>query len=40
MEETLEIYDHYYDKYRDGEKDLESYYEALAEKEDRDWEDM
>lgn len=32
-------YDYYYDKYEDTEKNYNDYYEYLAEKEDRDWED-
>lgn len=39
MEETLEIYDQYYDNYKDGMKDWDSYYEYLAERDDMNWED-
>lgn len=38
MEETVEIYDQYYDKY-DSNINLDAYYEYLAEKDDMNWED-
>lgn len=39
MEETTEIYDQYYDKYKDNLINMDSYYEYLAERDDRNWED-
>ena len=35
-----EIYNHYYDKYRDVDTDWDEYYEAMAEKADREMEDL
>lgn len=38
MEEPIEIYDQYYDKY-ERNFDYDSYYEYLAERDDTNWED-
>lgn len=38
MEETIEIYDQYFDKYED-QFDYDAYYDYLAEKDDLNWED-
>lgn len=38
MEETLEIYDQYYDKY-EKQFDYDAYYEYLAERDDLDYGD-
>ena len=38
MEETTEINDQYFDKYKDNNINLDSYYEYLAERDDRIWE--
>lgn len=38
MEETVEVYDQYFDKY-DKDVDFDSFYEYFAEKDDMNWED-
>lgn len=38
MEETIEIYDQYSDKYEE-QFDYDSYYNHLAERDDLNWED-
>ena len=38
MEETVEIYDQYFDKY-EKQSDYDAYYDYLAERDDLNWED-